>query len=212
MKIKIRLCKLFFIFLAITTAYADDASQTVAPATTPSAAPLPRTAPAAAVPYTLPAGDSHTLSSTVDQTDMQTATDQAVKNYKLWFGVDVSKADLKNVARKSLTDYNAKLKTCTPGNYKYVMIDDFYGHRDEKNIIVPMLDLFTTTIQGYQKGKCVLIIEPNTPDSTTCRLTQDVLDATASSKEGMGESTLDDEVSYDKLATLTATQCDAQKP
>ncbi len=116
------------------------------------------------------------------------------------------------MARKSLTDFNAKLKTCTPGNYKYVMIDDSYGHRDQNNTVAPLLQLVNTTIQGNQNSKCVVVMEPNTPDSTTCHLTQDTLDMWASSKAGMGETTMADFKAVDKLGNLMQTQCDAQKP
>jgi hypothetical protein len=100
------------------------------------------------------------------------ALDQAVINFKTWFNKDVAKQDVKSTAIKMEQDYYAAFKTCTPGNYKYVTFDPMYAM--EKS---PMITLASSKIMGFQNGKCIVTLDPNTPDVSQCQFSQESIDA-----------------------------------
>jgi len=142
--------------------------------------------------------------------DLDASINDSIKAFKEAFNIDVNKDTIQQAAIKTLTDYNAKLKTCTSGTYKFAMINEGYGHR-ENGQVIPMLIINTTVIQGMQNNTCGVILQPNTPDESDCQFSQNSLDFMSTSQLGTGDS-IADLNSVDKFSQILDQQCKDKSP
>jgi hypothetical protein len=151
------------------------------------------------------------VSSQVDsQTDINLSLEQATKDFKKWFDMDISKDKIKTAALEILSNYYQKLKQCTPGNYKYPLINNFFGMRQGDNKLQPFANLGITTIAGYKNGKCVITIgSESSAHEGTCEFTQDSLDFLADKKyaSGMENAAFKSKDDLNKFAKIMTTEC-----
>jgi hypothetical protein len=141
--------------------------------------------------------------------DTNLALEQAAKDFKTWFGLDVPKDKIIETASELLSDFYQKLKLCKPGNYKYPVINNFFGMRQEDNKMQPFANLGITTIKGFNNGKCSIILGSEaSADEAHCELTQEALNFLSDKKYASGMSaSFQGPADLDKFSQIMTKDC-----
>ncbi|MES2217167.1 MAG: hypothetical protein V4501_02015 [Pseudomonadota bacterium] len=149
------------------------------------------------------------ITTTLAGDDANLSLEQATKDFKKWFGLDVPKDKIKATATVLLSDYYQKLKLCTPGSYKYPVINNFFGMRQSDNKLQSFADLGIATIEGFKNGKCsILIGSEASADEGTCEFTQDSLNFLADKKYASGMSaSFGNADDLNKFTQIMTTEC-----
>jgi hypothetical protein len=155
--------------------------------------------------------DSKILDAKASPADMDAAMAQAVNDFKTWFGIDVSKDNIKEASRKTLHDYYQKLKNCTPGTYKFTEIDDTYGHRELNNAIEPLLILNVNTIRDFDDDRCTVLRDVDKETGTLCHFTKTDLDFMAEMEMGSEQLHSPDFSTMQKYSEILQRACVSAK-
>ena len=107
------------------------------------------------------------------QVDIKFAADktlvdqQAIHSFNDWFNVHIeTTAQFKIIGEYETISYFRKLRTCTPGVYKYPIVDPMAIYKTDKTKPFEMYSLAVATILGNKDGMCAVDTSLKSRDKT----------------------------------------------